>query len=386
MAVDTASERGMRGMSSGPKKRVRAENVGSLLRPQDLLDAMQDKKRGAITSAELRTVQDKAVREAVALQESVGLQVLTDGEMRREAWALGPFVLDCFDDLPGARSYPASAAQAANADTVLPVVTRRVAPPTGRDLDDGYQFLRENTGRRVKYTLPAPSYHRRYWSDTASLGAYDSCEEYLTDVRDWIRGVARRLAAAGCDYIQLDAPNYGSLCDPEIRDHHRRVGHDLDAQLTFDAALDSSVFEGLDGVTRAVHLCRGNPPGGRWFASGGYAPIADRLFPALSVDVLLLEFDSDRSGGFEPIRSVPAGTTCVLGLLTTKNASVEGDREIIARIESASALKPLDELALSTQCGFASVAGGNPATEQAQRDKLGTVVRVADRVWGGRHG
>ncbi len=373
-------------MDSGTPAGARAENVGSLLRPQDLLDAMQDNRRGTTTSTQLRAVQDKAVREAIALQESVGLDVLTDGEMRREAWALGPFVLDCFDDLAGARSYPASVAQATNENTVMPVVTRRVVPPAGRDLDDGFQFLRENTSRRVKYTLPAPSYHRRYWSDDQSRSAYDSCEEYLTDVRDWIRGVARRLAGAGCDYIQLDAPNYGSLCDPEIRDHHRRVGHDLDAQLAFDAALDSSVFKGLEGVTRAIHLCRGNPPGGRWFASGGYALIAGQLFPALSVDVLLLEFDSDRSGGFEPIRLVPPGTVCVLGLLTTKSADVEDEGEIVARIESASALKPLDELALSTQCGFASVAGGNPATEQAQRDKLDTVVRIAGRVWGGRHG
>jgi 5-methyltetrahydropteroyltriglutamate--homocysteine methyltransferase len=199
-----------------------------------------------------------------------------------------------------------------------------------------------------------------------------------------VRAAARRLAAAGCDYIQLDAPNYGSLCDPEIRGHHRRAGHDLDAQLAFDAALDSSVFAGLDGVTRAVHLCRGNPPGGRWFASGGYAPVADRLFPALAVDVLLLEFDSDRSGGFAPIGAVPAGTICVLGLLTTKNAVLEDDREVIARIESAAARKPLDELALSTQCGFASVAGGNPATDRAQRDKLAAVARIAGQVWGGQ--
>jgi 5-methyltetrahydropteroyltriglutamate--homocysteine methyltransferase len=371
-------------MNSGIKTIARAENVGSLLRPQNLLDATRDYKRGAVSGAELRDVQDAAVRAAVALQESAGLDVLTDGEMRREAWALSPFLLDCFEDLAGARSYPASPAQAVSEDTVLPVVTRRLVPPAGRDLDEGYQFLRDSTGGRVKYTLPAPSYHRRYWSDARSGGAYDSCEEYLTDVRDWIGGVARRLAGAGCDYIQLDAPNYGSLCDPEIRDHHRRAGHDLDAQLAFDAALDSSVFAGLTGVTRAVHLCRGNPPGGRWFASGGYAPIAGQLFPALSADVLLLEFDTGRSGGFEPIGSVPAGTTCVLGLLTTKNAVLEDERAVIARIEAAAALKPLEELALSTQCGFASVAGGNPATRRAQRDKLSAVARIAGQVWGGQ--
>jgi 5-methyltetrahydropteroyltriglutamate--homocysteine methyltransferase len=368
-------------MPEGTKTVARAENVGSLLRPDYLLDAMRGRKQGTVTAAELTQAQDAAVREAVALQESAALDLLTDGEMRREAWALSPFLLDCFDDLPGVRSYPASVRQATDPGTVMPVVTRRVTEPDGRDLDDGYAFLRENTSGRVKYTLPAPSYHRRYWSDKHSTSAYDSCEEYLTAIRDWIAGVARRLAASGCDYIQLDAPNYGSLCDPAIRDYHQASGHDLEAQLAFDAALDSSVFEGMTGVTRAIHLCRGNPPGGVWFASGGYAPIAPGLFPALSVDVMLLEFDTARAGGFEPLAHVPSGTVCVLGLLTTKNAVVEQDDVIIERIESAAAVKPAAELALSTQCGFASVAGGNPATMQAQRDKLETVVRVARLVW-----
>ncbi|MGH3299039.1 MAG: cobalamin-independent methionine synthase II family protein, partial [Trebonia sp.] len=360
---------------------ARAENVGSLLRPAHLLDAMRGRKQGTVTAAELAQVQDAAVGEAVTLQESVGLDLLTDGEMRREAWALSPFLLHCFTDLAGVRSYPASIRQATDAGTVMPVVTRRVTSPGGRDLDDGYAFLRESTSRRVKYTLPAPSYHRRYWSDTQSAGAYDSCEEYLTVIRDWIAGVAQRLAASGCDYIQLDAPNYGSLCDPAIREHHRAAGHDLDAQLAFDAALDSSVFDEITGVTRAIHLCRGNPPGGAWFASGGYSTIAAGLFPALSVDVMLLEFDSDRAGDFGPLEYVPRGTISVLGLLTTKNAEVEQDSDILKRIESAAEVKPLDELALSTQCGFASVARGNPATTQAQREKLQTVVRVARQVW-----
>jgi 5-methyltetrahydropteroyltriglutamate--homocysteine methyltransferase len=365
---------------------VRAENVGSLLRPPDLLSAMRGRKQGAISAGELRDIQDAAVRDAIALQELVGIGILTDGEMRREAWALSPFVLDCFDEVEGIRSYPASVGQATNHETVMPVVTRRVNLPAGRDLDDGYAFLRAHTSRRVKYTLPAPSYHRRYWLDSRSRSAYDSCEEYLTDVRDWIRGVARLLVAAGCDYIQLDAPNYGSLCDPAIRDYHRSAGHDLEAQLTFDAALDSSVFDGMQEVTRAVHLCRGNAPGGVWFASGGYAGIADQLFPALSVDVMLLEFDSDRAGDFGPLKHIPRGVICVLGLLSTKNAVVEEDSQIVARIESAADIKPLDELALSTQCGFASVAGGNPATVAAQRGKLETVVRIANQVWGADRG
>jgi 5-methyltetrahydropteroyltriglutamate--homocysteine methyltransferase len=360
---------------------ARAENVGSLLRPATLLDAVQARKRGAIPAAKLRAEQDAAVRDAIALQESVGLDVLTDGEMRREAWALSNFVLDCLDPVAGPRSYPASTEQAANRTMEFPVVTRKLHPPTGRDLDDGYAFLRANTTGRVKFTLPAPSYHRRFWSDTRSTAAYGSCEEFLIDVRDWIRGVAQRLAGSGCDYIQLDAPNYGSLCDREIRRYHESVGHDVEAQLAFDAELDSSVFAGLADVTRAIHICRGNLPGGKWFSSGGYAAIAADLLPKLSVDVMLLEFDSDRAGDFRPLAHVGPATVCVLGLLTTKNDVPENETDVIARIESASAVKPLAELAVSTQCGFASVAGGNPATIEAQRAKLASVVRIARRIW-----
>lgn len=230
--------------------------------------------------------------------------------------------------------------------------------------------------------MPAPSYHQRFWSDTHSTLASDSCEEFLTDVRDWIRGVARRIAEAGCDYIQLDGPNYGSLCDKEIRAYHHSLGHDIGTQLAFDAELDSSVFAGLpDKVTRAIHLCRGNLPGGRWFSSGGYAAIADDLFPRLDLDVAMLEYDSDRAGDFAPLAGLGSDIVRVLGLLTTKNDVAKDPAEIIRRIESTAAVKPLDELALSTQCGFASVAGGNPASLATQRAKLETVVSIARRMW-----
>ena len=361
---------------------ARAETVGSLLRPSDLLDALRAHKQGVVPAERLRALQDRAVLDAIALQEDVGLDVITDGEMRREAWAMSGFVLDCLDRIPGPRSYPASLSQVSNQEEIFPVVTRALTPPKGRDLDEGFDFLRAHATSRVKYTVPAPSYHRRFWSDTRSTVAYGSCEEFLTDVRDWIRGVAHRIAEAGCDYIQLDAPNYGSLCDQEIRAYHRSLGHDIGAQLAFDAELDSSAFDGLPaGVTRAIHLCRGNLPGGRWFSSGGYAAIADDLFPRLDVDVALLEFDSDRAGDFAPLAALRSDAVCVLGLLTTKNDVVENSADIIRRIDSAATVKPLGELALSTQCGFASVAGGNPASLGTQRAKLETVVSIARRIW-----
>jgi methionine synthase II (cobalamin-independent) len=202
--------------------------------------------------------------------------------------------------------------------------------------------------------MAAPSYHRRNWVDHISTGAYDSCEEFLQDVRDWMNGLARWLASQDCEYIQLDAPNYGSLCDPETRQFHADHGHDLERQIAFDAALDSSVFDGLDHVTSAIHVCRGNLPGGAWHSSGGYGVLADSLFANLDVDVVLLEYDSGRAGDFSPIGALAPGTTVVLGLLTTKDGALETGHDVEARISEASKVRPLDELAISTQCGFAS--------------------------------
>jgi 5-methyltetrahydropteroyltriglutamate--homocysteine methyltransferase len=185
----------------------------------------------------------------------------------------------------------------------------------------------------------------------------------------------------GCDYLQLDAPNYGSLCDPDTVAAMRADGRDPEAELEFDAALDRSLFDGLSGVTSAVHVCRGNGPGGAWHSAGGYGSISARLFPRLGVDRLLLEYDSDRAGGFEPLADVPAGTVVVLGLLTTKSPRLEYDADILARIKEAARYRPLGELALSTQCGFASVPVASPMTPADQRAKLELVVRLARDVW-----
>jgi 5-methyltetrahydropteroyltriglutamate--homocysteine methyltransferase len=249
-----------------------------------------------------------------------------------------------------------------------------------RRLADEYEFLRRHAHVRTKYCLPAPSYHRRFWYAEHSAAAYPTVEDFLLAVRDYERRMVAELAGLGCDYVQLDAPNYGSLCDAEYRSRLEAQGRDLDGDLAFDAALDSSVFDGFEG-TRAVHVCRGNAAG-RWHSTGGYASIADRLFPALAVDVLLLEYDSDRAGDFVPLAAVPPGTIAVLGLVTTKTGALESEEALLARIEEAARVKPLDELALSPQCGFASLAIGNPVTPEEQRAKLELVARVARRVWG----
>jgi 5-methyltetrahydropteroyltriglutamate--homocysteine methyltransferase len=368
-------------MGENGKNVVRAETVGSLLQPEGLLRARQEVQEGLLTAEELRSIEDQAVLDAVRLQESVGLDIITDGEMRRRGWADTSRHLDGLELRDATRSYPATVGAAAQVMGAyeFPAVVRRISPRSGERVGEEYPFLHEHASKRTKYTMAAPSYHRRYWSDELSTQAYGSCEEFLTDVRDWLHGVAAWLVGQGCTYLQLDAPNYGSLCDPDTRAFHAQQGHDLDREIEFDARLDSSVFEGLD-VTRALHVCRGNLPGGAWHSSGGYGVIAERLFPNLDVDVVLLEYDSERAGDFGPVGLVRPGTVAVVGLVTTKEAALESESAISARLGEAAGVKPLEELALSTQCGFASAANA-PMSVEEQRAKLQLVADVAHRVW-----
>ena len=362
---------------------TRAETVGSLLRDEAVVRAA---RRGGPADA---AVLDDAARDAIRLQEEAGLDVITDGEVRRVSWAQTPRFLDAFAATSGRGALNwRGASPGAGADTPdsgpggYPAVVRRIAtaPRTG-DMTDEYAFLARYARARTKYTMPAPSYHRRYWSAEHAAGVYDSAEEYLTEVRDFQRSVVDRLISLGCDYIQLDAPNYGSLCDPDTRAAMRAAGRDADAELAFDAELDSSLFDGTSGVTTALHVCRGNGPGGAWHSAGGYGVISAALFPKLAFSRLLLEYDSDRAGGFEPLADVRDGTVVVLGLLTTKSDQLESEDDVTARITEATGYKPLDELAVSTQCGFASVPVANPVTPAVQRAKLEMVARLARRMW-----
>jgi 5-methyltetrahydropteroyltriglutamate--homocysteine methyltransferase len=370
----------------------RAETVGSLLRDDAVVRAARR------SSPADNALLGDAVRDAIRLQEEIGLDVITDGEVRRLSWAQTPRFVDAFaigggqaalnwrGATEGRFGAPATAAPGGgpvSRSGGYPSVVRRVAtaPRTG-DMAAEYSFLARYARSRTKFTMPAPSYHRRYWSPTASPAAgYDSPEEFLTEIRDYLRSVAHTLIDLGCDYIQLDAPNYGSLCDPDTTAAMRAAGRDPDAELEFDAALDSSLFDGMTGVISALHVCRGNGPAGAWHSAGGYGAVSARLFPRLAVDRLLLEYDSDRAGGFEPLADVRDRTAVVLGLLTTKSPRLEYDGDVLARIEEAARFKPLGELALSTQCGFASVPVANPVTPADQRAKLELVVRLARQVW-----
>lgn len=365
---------------------ARAETVGSLLRSPELLQGREQVSSGAMPPEQLRAIEDKEILGAIELQERCGLDVITDGELRRSSWAQLPDVLDCFEPReggPGLSWHAPDGTVRAGVSPAFPTVVRPIGPTRRKHLDrDEYAFLKDHTSARTKYSLPAPSYHRRYWNDAYSLEAYPSCEAFLDDVRDVLREIVERVIALGCDYIQLDAPNYGSMCDPDTRGRLAAAGRDLDADLRFDAELDSSLVAGLDGVTTAVHICRGNGPGGMWHSSGGYGVVSKDLFPRLGMDTFLLEYDTDRAGDFGPLGDVPEATSVVLGLLTTKSPQLETGEEVGRRIREAATLKSLEQLALSTQCGFASVALGNPLTPADEEAKLRRVRDVATTVWG----
>jgi 5-methyltetrahydropteroyltriglutamate--homocysteine methyltransferase len=384
----------------------RAETVGSLLRADEVVRAARREPGSAERSGDAvldaavldAAVLDAAVLDAVKLQQELGLDVITDGEVRRAAWAQTPRFVGCFEATPGrgqlnwrggaaaAGSVAGAPAAASGAQAVgsggYPAVVRRVteAPLLG-NMADEYAFLARHAEARTKFTMAAPSYHRRYWSPEHSTSAYRDCEEFLADIRDYQRQVVADLIALGCDYIQLDAPNYGSLCDPDTRARMVAEGRDPDAETVFDAELDSSLFDGVDGVTTALHVCRGNGPAGTWHSAGGYGAISRLLFPRLAFDRLLLEYDSDRAGTFEPLGDVRPGTVVVLGLVTTKSDELDDAAALQARIREAARIKPLAELAVSTQCGFASVPVSNPVSVAGQRAKLELVVSLARRTW-----
>jgi 5-methyltetrahydropteroyltriglutamate--homocysteine methyltransferase len=375
-------------------KVARAETVGSLLRPAYLHEARQSAREGKLTQDELRAMEDRAVLEAIDLQRSLGLDVISDGEFRRAGW--NP-ATSSQPDAPIAGYGPADGYRITYMkfwrDSAGDIVERRLGPGTvikspltlRHDIvRSEYGFLYKHAGFRTKYTFTAPSYHRHFWHPEHSSSAYPTVDAYLEAVRDFIRReIVDRLLAFGCDYIQLDAPNYGqAYTDVDVRAAFEAEGHDLDAELAADAELDNSLFDGVSGVTRAIHICRGNGSGGYWSATGGYEHIAETMFPRLSnIDTLLLEYDTDRAGGFEPLEHVRSDATVVLGLLTTKDGALEDEKAVERRINEAANYVPLERLALSTQCGFSSSGTGNPLSVEEQVAKLKLVSAVARRVW-----
>ncbi|HUG17032.1 MAG TPA: methionine synthase [Thermomicrobiales bacterium] len=360
---------------------ARADNVGSLLRPEYLKLARQRHRDGELSDADFKQVEDRAVDEAIALQIDSGVSVLTDGELRRYAF-FGHLIdsVEGFDKLGG---WAIPFRDEAGGEIVFqrPVVTSRLK--TLRHMcSEEFAYLRARAnGRQTKATLISAQQAAAYYDPERSQGAYPTIEAYLADIVDILRAEVAELARLGCTYIQLDAPQYAALLDPDIREGYRQRGNDPDRLLDRCIELDNAVIGDHPGVTFGIHLCRGNNQS-RFYASGGYDPIAAQVFQRTKFDRFLLEYDDDRSGGFEPLTHVPDDRVVVLGLVTTKKPALESKDVLKQRIREAASFVPLERLALSPQCGFASTEEGNLLSPADQAAKLRLVAEVAQEVWG----
>jgi 5-methyltetrahydropteroyltriglutamate--homocysteine methyltransferase len=363
----------------------RADHVGSLLRPAPL---RAGREQGlTANAAAYRKLEDECIKGIIALQESIGLHAITDGELRRNS-----FNADFIEKLDGAYSsgrlaVPAAPPEAGASDTTF---TPRAFAVTGKlrhtqpiELEN-FRFLKAHSGRTAKQSIPSPTMLLRGGREAVSREAYPDLAEFRRDVVAVYREELRQLGEAGCTYLQLDDTNFAYLCDPRLRESHRQFGDDPDIMADRYADLiNAAIADRPAGMTIAVHICRGNSAG-RWAAQGGYEPVADCLFNRLDVDAYFLEFDDARSGGFDPLRLFPRASAkkVVLGLVSSKVPEIESSDLLKRRIEGAAQFVPLDRLCLSPQCGFASTFRGNPVTEDIQRRKLERVVEVALAVWG----
>jgi methionine synthase II (cobalamin-independent) len=361
---------------------IRSDVVGSLLRPGYLDLARKQIERGEISAAEFKRVEDRAVDEAIRLQEAVGLDVLTDGEQRRYAF-FGHLIdaLEGFDKL-GGWAIPFHDEQGGTLTYQRPVVVEKLRWRRAMCAEE-FVYLRARSSRQAKVTLVSTQQAAAYYDPSRSSGAYATRDAYLADLVDLTRREIAELIRLGCTYIQIDAPQYGALLDPQMREGYRQRGSDVDEMIERTIELDNAVIDGFDrdGVTFGLHICRGNNQS-MFYASGGYDPIAERVFRQTRFNRYLLEYDDARSGGFEPIRLIPEDRVVVLGLVSTKKPNLETQDDLERRIEEAARIVPLDRLALSPQCGFASTWEGNRISESDQEAKLRLVASTARAVWG----
>jgi 5-methyltetrahydropteroyltriglutamate--homocysteine methyltransferase len=362
----------------------RADHVGSLLRPRGILDLRRDPRA---TPEQLETAEDRCILDVLRRQQDLGFRIFTDGELRRRG-----FMSDFYESIDGLDA-DGSIARAWKGDEKQR--TGSLTPLTGLVVDRITQrrrlaaheaaFLRRHSPGDIKMTLPSANQfpaiaYRKGISDRA----YPRYSDFLWDVVPIIRREIQALIGEGIKYIQIDAPRYSYFVDPKWRAWVKeQMGVEPEAALQEAIRVDNACLEGAarDGVTIAIHLCRGNNRS-QWYAEGGYDPIAEALFSTLNVDVFLLEYDSERAGGFEPLRFVPRSKGVVLGLISSKVADLEPQETVRRRIEDAARFVPLERLALSPQCGFASALEGNLITDDDQWRKLQLVVETARTVWG----
>ena len=364
----------------------RADHVGSLLRPPEVKEAKSAFRQGRLGLSELRAVEDNAILNALERQRVASLQVFTDGEFRRTG-----FQNDLIEAVEGF------------VDTDTPAVVRIWQGPGGEPAEQGTRqvvggklrklrsltgnqlaFLQANAPGPVKMTLPSPSQFPAISFQPEVTGQfYPTRSELLWEIAGIIKAEVSSLIESGVDYIQIDALRYSYYVDPRWRQHLRDLGEDPDRMFEEAIAADNFCLEGAQrpNATIAFHICRGNNQS-KWYAEGGYEAIAERLFGTLAVDRFLLEYDTERAGTFEPLRFMPADKMVVLGLVSSKESALESPEYLLEHIEEASAFVPLENLALSPQCGFASTAAGNLLTEEQQWRKLELVSEICAQVWG----
>jgi len=369
-------------VESGPTRTSttwRAEVVGSLLRPPDLVAARKQMQANELAPAQFKAIEDAAVRDAIELQEGARIDVVTDGELRR--YAFYGHLIDAYEgfDREGGWAIPFRDERGEQLVLKRPVVVNRLRWKRSMCSEE-WTFLRRAAGRTGKVTMLSAQQAAAYYDPEKSKGAYASRDAYLADVVDLSRREVDELVRLGCTYVQIDAPQYGALLDPAMREGYRQRGSDPEELIDRCIELDNAIIQDHPGVTFGLHVCRGNNQS-KYYAEGDYEPIA-RIFEKTLFDRFLLEYDDQRSGGFEPLAHLPEDRTAVLGLVTTKKPELETEAGLKTRIEEASRYVPLERLALSPQCGFASTIEGNRISQEQQQHKLELVGRVAHSVWG----
>jgi 5-methyltetrahydropteroyltriglutamate--homocysteine methyltransferase len=363
----------------------RADHVGSLLRPKSLLAARAEHEAGRLSAEQLRADEDAAIRDAVALQQEVGLRAITDGELRRGSWHM-----DFIYEIGGVeRSQDNLLSKFHNEQGTIEFTPTKPEVRAKLSLDhtifggDFSYLARTVTQGMPKLTIPSPSMvHYRGGRAAIDASVYPDMDSFWADLAAVYAEEIRRLAELGCSYLQLDDTSFAYLNDPEQRAAFDERGESGDDQhLTYIRTINAALKDRPDGMTITTHMCRGNFRSS-WVAQGGYDFVAEPLFGQLEVDAFFMEYDDDRSGTFEPLRFVPKGKLVVLGLVTSKKPELETKDELKRRIEEAARFIDIDQLCLSPQCGFSSTKEGNSLTVDEQRAKLALVVETADEVWG----
>jgi 5-methyltetrahydropteroyltriglutamate--homocysteine methyltransferase len=358
----------------------RADHVGSLLRPPELREARERARRGEMDPAQLRAVEDRCIRDVVAFQESLGLQGITDGEFRRDWWHI-----DFLRGFEGVTTIEGRTFgvhfQGADAQPPLMQVTGRIRR-TKPSMLDHFRFLAGVTKRTPKFCMPSPAMLHARGDREALKKTYPDLNEFWADLTQAYREEIGDLYRAGCRYLQIDDTTIAMMGDPKVQETFRQLGDDPKADTAMYAdAVNAAIRDVPDDMTVCIHTCRGNFMS-TWLASGGYDFVAETAFTRLDVDGFFLEYDTERAGGFEPLRHMPKGRKVVLGLVSSKFPQLERKDELKRRIEAASKYVPIENLCLSPQCGFSSTHHGNKMTVDDQRRKLELVLEVSREVWG----